>query len=222
MLTNSPAGAKFAAQMERTYAAIEKLLPDDVGATRRLLPLLLFAKADQYHAYYVAESGRSVDVAKATGGVALDDTYATWDGVKDDGAHIRGAMAQYLRTRLRLDGGGWWLRQGLGHYVVMKPSDLRAAAAAMARQREYLALEKFFVHTGTGAAADAPHYVQAASVVGFLKEGPIAPDKFMEFVRRLGADPAPDTAKVEAIVKDLYDLDIAGLEKAWLEYWSRS
>lgn len=219
VLTNTGAGARFGTLMEKHFDAVQKVFPDDVGVKLRLLPVLVFAKPDEYYAYYVAATGRTLDVAKKTVGVALLDSYATYEAMRDGPQHIRGATGQYLRNYLRLEGGGWWFRQAIEHYMYAKPSELRGATVDSVRAHSYMPFGKLIPYEGHGDREDTAPIQQAASVIAFLREGKLKPEKFMEFVRRVSALGKGDTVTFEPVVQEVYGLDLAGLETAWAAYW---
>lgn len=64
-------------------------------------------------------------------------------------------------------------------------------------------------------------YMQAASLIEFLRDGKFHADKFPDFVRRMGTTAAGRTDLVESVLKELYETDIDGLHTAWLKYWKK-
>lgn len=221
VLTNTGAGPRFGALMEKNFAALSRIFPDDIGAKPRLLPVFVFAKAEDFHAHYVATSHKSMEDARAHTGFGYADFYSTYEESRNDWQHVRGAAGQYFQNILRLDGGGWWFRQAMMRYVFLKPNDVKTLAQDIVRRHAWIPLEKAIGFVGSGKREEQTYLDQGASLLAFLREGDLAPEKFPQFVRRVYSLPACDAVALEPILKDLYDKDLAGLEAAWAAHWSK-
>ena len=69
-MTNASAGNLFARKMEEYYERIRKVFPFREVKGRRLMPVFLFKRQDQYHRYCRDVGEMSLNEAKATKGHA--------------------------------------------------------------------------------------------------------------------------------------------------------
>jgi hypothetical protein len=229
VLTNSPGGAAFGKKMEECFAAIRKVYPFDDVPGRRLLPVFLFRTADEYHEFYATVAGISMDDARRSKGHAWRDCYATWYDAPGDPVHVHEATHQIFSNRLGLVGGGSWFQEGVAEYMSSKPGD-RSAAAGQVKKLKHVPLAEFMQIPSLLVSSDddappgdpsANHYLQAALLIEFLREGKWAKDKFPEFLQRVGRIPGKNQAEIEDALEEIYGVGVAGLEERWIEYCKR-
>jgi hypothetical protein len=226
IFTNSAGGQAFAKKMEECYDAIKKTYPFDDSAFPRLLPVFLFRTPEQYYEYYSKLAGISREQAAKSKGHAWRDYYATWYESPGDPVHVHEATHQIFANRLRLGGGGSWFQEGVAEYMSTKPND-RNDAARQVKKEKHVKLEEFFVIPSLlySAGADkrggdgaGDHYKQAALLIEFLRDGPKLKAKFPEFMKSVGRAPRGDLPSLQKCVKDLYGVDVAGLDRLFVEY----
>lgn len=63
-------------------------------------------------------------------------------------------------------------------------------------------------------------YLQAASVTEFLREK-FQKEKFPDFIVRVGKIERGNLDQIQEAIQEIYGMDLAGLEKEWVSYWSR-
>lgn len=216
VLANTAGGKRFAEMMERVYAKCEQVLPQPPGEDSRLLPLLLFADRGDFDDWSEHATGRRPAPTEAVIGRQDLNAFVTYAGSVAEVEQGRGAVVQYLRNRLHLRAGGWF-DLGLAYYLCGKVEEIQAYARNAVRQGKSLPLRDLVLE-GTGFRLLEPA-LQLASLMAFLREGNLRPEKFPDFVRQVGRCDPQDVDQVEAELKALYDLGIEGLQAAWAEYW---
>jgi hypothetical protein len=221
VLTNSSAGKLFARKMEECYRRIRKAFPFEEPEEPRLLPVYLFRTEAQYQTF-CASMGWSPEARAASKGHAWKDYYATYYSSPNDPVHIHEATHQVFSRRLRRSGGGSWFQEGVAEYMCTSRNERRAFARRAARSGEYVPFREF---VRIEKLIDPPMldgrrcYLQAASIIEFLKDGRWQRAKFPEFVDRVGRVRRDDPAAIEAAVKAVYGVGLDGLEKAWVKHW---
>jgi len=221
VMTNASAGRLFAKKMEEAYAKVRATYPFEEVEGRRLMPVFLFRTKDQYVDYYVHVAKRSRSDAARSKGHAWRDYYATYYEAPADPVHVHEATHQIFKNRLHLNGGGSWFQEGLAEYVSSTENDRKAFAKGAARGDAFVPFGTF---VEVPSLISNPHlgsresYLQAASVIEFLHEH-WNPDKFPRFLSEIGRLPRGDGKSIEAVVVELYGVDLAGLQEAWLAHW---
>jgi len=229
ILTNSGgrgAGEKFGEQMEKNYQAILKTFPFKDTPGRRLMPIFLFTNADDYYEYYAKQFKSDVEEARESKGVAYEDWYATYFEAKNDPVHIHEGTHQIFRNRMRLPGGGSWFQEGVAEYMATSKND-RNVAANTVKKGKHTALVDFVKIKSLlfspkddkkGGDEAAGHYQLAALLIEFLHDSKFGKDKFQDFVRAVGLAAPNSPAAIERAVNSVYQTDLAGLDKQWVEY----
>jgi hypothetical protein len=172
-------------------------------------------------------TGTTLESARKSKGHAYKDYYATWYEAPNDPVHVHELTHQIFGNRLYLSGGGSWFQEGVAEYVESSRNDLNPAASQVGRERHVPLRELMEApsllfsssgesKTGTNDAGD--QYKQAALLIEFLREGKAVKARFPEFLRTVGKVRRSDVAAIEAAIHAIYETDIAGLEKLWVEY----
>lgn len=224
LFSNSGAGALFAKKMEDCYALIRDVYPFPEVEGRRRMPVFVFQQKPEYVAFCMHVSGWSEDEAKATKGYAAKDYYATYYDSPNDPVHIHEATHQLMRNRLGLSGGGSWFQEGIAEYMAWKPSERESFSHQMAASRKFIPFADLArmdqLISGTGTYSGRFAYQEAASIVAFLREGDWHPDRFLTFVHAVGRVRWGDVDGVASALKAVYGTDLAGMEQAFVKYWS--
>ncbi|HKB16194.1 MAG TPA: hypothetical protein VKF62_09010, partial [Planctomycetota bacterium] len=225
ILTNSSGGALFAKKMEEFHERVRKIFPFEDKKGQRLLPVFVFRTPEQYYDYYVHVAGVGRESAAKSKGHSWKDYYATWYESPNDPTHPHEATHQIFRNRLRLGGGGSWFQEGVAEYVSNLPNETKAFAKRAAKDGKFVPFRTFvkipsLIQNPHAPAAES--YLQAGSVIQFLREGKFQPEKFPRFIEEVGRLPRGDAGQIEAAVRSIYGVDLEGLEKAWAEYWKKA
>jgi hypothetical protein len=228
ILTNSSGGKLFAKKMEECYDAIKKVYPFDEVAGRRLMPVFLFQDPDEYFAYFAKACDSTIEMARRSKGVSYRDFYATWYEAPGDPVHVHEATHQIFRNRLGLGGGGSWFQEGVAEYMSTKDNERGSAARAVKKGRhtpmaEFVKVQSLLFSTEkkestSGESEASSQYEQAALVVEFLRQSKFGKDKFQDYIHAVGIVPRNDVSAIEAALKKVYGVDIAGLERELVEY----
>lgn len=227
MLSNSSGGKSFLKKMEECYAAIDKIYPFDEVKGRRLMPVFLFRTNDQYFEFFAKAFQSTVEQAKRSGGVASRDFYSTWYEAPGDPVHIHEATHQIFGNRLALRGGGSWFQEGVAEYMSTKDNERGDAARAVKKGRapplrEFMAVESLLFSSKdddkSGADEAGSQYELAALFVEFMHESKFGKAKFQDYIHAVGAVPRNNVRAIEAAVKRVYGVDLAGLESQFVDY----
>ncbi len=227
VLTNSSGGKTFAKKMEECYAAIRKVYPFEELPERRLMPVFLFRTNDEYYAFFAKAFGATVEDGKRSGGVSSADFYATWYEAPGDPVHIHEATHQIFRNRLGLGGAGSWFQEGVAQYMSTKANERGSAARAVKKGRHVPLAQFFRVESllfsapsddKSGGDEAADQYEQAALLIEFLRESKFGKERFQEFLHAVGRVSRNDVPAIEAALRAVYGVDVAGLEQQFTEY----
>jgi hypothetical protein len=228
IMTNSSGGKSFAKKMEECYAAIRKVYPFDEVPGRRLMPVFIFKTNDQFYAFLGKQLRWSVEQARQAKGVAFGDLYTTWYDAPGDLVHIHEATHQIFKNRLFLDGGGSWFQEGVAQFMSTREDDRGAAATAVKKGR-HVPLSKFvtvqsLLMSNVGDSRDESNdtaldqYQQAALFIEFLNKSKFGKGKFLDAIHAFGATPSNNMGAIQAAAQRVYGVDLAGLEKQFVEY----
>jgi hypothetical protein len=220
---------KFGEQMEKNYDAIRKTYPFDEVPGRKLMPLFLFVSEDSYYEYFAKISSSTLEEARKSMGVAYGDWYATYFEAKNDPVHIHEGTHQIFANRLRLGGGGSWFQEGVAEYICTTKNDRNDAARTVKKGREVPLVDfvkvKSLLFSPKDAAKEkkgeedsASQYALAACLIEFLRESKFGKDKFQDFIHAMGLVPRSNLPGIQRVVQQVYGMDLAGLEKEWVEY----
>lgn len=221
ILTNASSGKLFAKKMEANYETIREYFAFEDREDMRLMPVFLFRSDDEYDAYDLKITGTSGNSA----GHAWRDYYATYYASPNDPVHIHEATHQIFSNRLYLSGGGSWFQEGVAEYVERKCNDwnaVRAYAKRAAREGSYVPFREFFGLRRLNSASSQEardRYLQAASLIAFLRENKAMSAHFPTFIREVGRIPRGNVRSIEAKLEQIYGLEADGMEEAWREYW---
>jgi hypothetical protein len=226
VLTNASGGKKFAEQMETNYAAIGKIFPLPAAKGARLLPVFLFRTAEDYYAFSV-KRGMTMEAAKKSKGHAAGDYYATWYESPTDSTHIHEQTHQLFQNRLFLSGGGSWFQEGVAEYVESSKNARNVVANQVAKGR-HLPLSEFFERKSllwssdterkSGGSEASDLYNQAGLFIEFLRESPFGKARFPRFLETVGRVRRNDLPKIEAALREIYDVDLVALDQAFQKY----
>jgi len=226
VMTNSGGGDKFAKQMEINYGIIQKTYPFPEVPGRKLMPVFLFRNPDEYHAFCVKALKWTPEEARKSKGVAYRDFYATWYEAPGDPVHIHEATHQIFSNRLELGGGGSWFQEGVAEYIETKPNE-RNDIARRVKKGEHTPLKELMQlrsllmsseNDKSGDSAASLHYSEAALLIEFLRESKFGKAKFLEWLHAMGNAPRGDLAKIDAIFRRIYGVDIYGLDQELQKY----
>jgi len=228
IFTNSSSGKKFAVKMEECYEAIQETFPFPEIPNRRLMPVLLFRTKEEYIDYYAKIANISKKSAANSKGHAWRDYYATYYDSPVDPVHIHEATHQIFSNRLKLGGGGSWFQEGVAEYMSTKKNERKGFARTAARKGGFTAFSEFvtipsLLQSGgkskTGENLAHNHYLQAASMIDFLRNSKFGKPHFDAFLKTVGRVKRGDVVAIEAAVQKVYGVDLAGLEAEWIDYW---
>ncbi|MDH3591437.1 MAG: hypothetical protein OER88_06140 [Planctomycetota bacterium] len=224
IFTNSSGGALFAKKMEQYYKTIQKTFPFAERKARRLMPVFLLRTREEYVKFTVHNARMNMAQAAATKGHAFLDYYATYYESPNDPVHIHEATHQIFKNRLHLDGGGSWFQEGVAEYMSTRRSARKAWARRAARDdkhvgfRDFVTIRTLIANPYTDGKSA---YLQAASLIDFLRDGKWQRDKFPAFLEEIGTLRRADADAIEAKLKAIYGTELQGLEEAWQKHWKR-
>lgn len=224
IMTNSSAGTLFGRKMEEAYRTVQKIFPFPEVKERKLLPVFLFRLRDEYLDFSVKTSGMTKEAAGQSKGHATSDYYATYYDSPKDPVHIHEATHQIFQNRLRLWGGGSWFQEGVAEYVSSSKNERKAFAKRAAKDDKYIPFRNFVTIPSiiSNPYMDGGRsYLQAASLIEFLRDGKTHRDKFPRFLEEVGKLPRSKLDEIEAAVTKIYGTDLEGLEKEWVKFWVR-
>jgi hypothetical protein len=229
VMTNSSGGDKFAKQMELNYTQIQKVYPFPEIPGRKLMPVFLFATADEYYAFYAKQFETSLEEASESKGVASGDFYATWYEAPNDPVHIHEATHQIFMNRLELFGAGSWFQEGVAEYIETKPNERNEVARRIKDGKhtplaELMKLESLLGSSEddvSGESAAALHYKQAALLIEFLRDSKFGKDKFLTWLHAMGNTADNDLAAIEAVFQRVYGVSIAQLDLELQKYCAK-
>lgn len=225
-LSNTDAAKQMGDEMEKSYAAIQKVFPFPEVTGRRLMPVFLFQKPEEYYAFYAKAFRTTVAEAEQSKGVASGDFYATYYDAPQDPVHIHEMTHQIFANRLRLGGGGSWFQEGVAEYICTKPPDRTSAANAVKKGRHIKLVEFLAIPSLLGSAQEdvkgedvaGNSYTQAALLIEFLREDKWSKAKFLDWVRAIGLCPDNNLVAIERATKETLGVDLAELETRFVEY----
>jgi len=228
IFTNSSSGKKFAKKMEEFYDEIQKTYPFPEVKGRKLMPVFLFRMRQEYIDYYAKIAEVPKSTAANSKGHAWRDYYATYYDSPVDPVHIHEATHQIFSNRLKLGGGGSWYQEGLAEYMSTKKNERKGYARTAARKggftpfREFVTIPSLLNSAGkskTGENMAGNNYLQAASMIDFLRNSKFGKPHFDEFLQKVGKLPRGNLKATEEAFQQIYGVDLAGLEAEWVAYW---
>ncbi|MBI5364568.1 MAG: hypothetical protein HZA53_15430 [Planctomycetes bacterium] len=225
-LSNTDAAKQMGDEMEKSYAILQKAFPFPEVTGRRLMPVFLFQKEEEYYAFYAKAFKTSIEEANQSKGVASDDFYATYYDAPQDPVHIHEMTHQIFSNRLRLGGGGSWFQEGVAEYICTKPPERLDAANTVKKGRHTKLLDFVAIKSLLGSAQEdkkgedvaASHYSLAALLIEFLREDKWSKGKFLDWVHAIGLCPDNNVVAIERATQATLGVDLAELEKRWVEY----
>jgi len=227
VLTNSFSGKKFGQKMEECYEAVTEIFPVTEIEQRRLMPVFLFRTRDQYAGFYAKVADISIGQAMRSAGHAWKDYYATTYEAPGDPVHVHEATHQIFKNRLRLRGGGSWFQEGVAEYVETNARTRKNWASKAARKGYFTPFAEFFqvpsmlYSSQQGSSEASDNYTQAASIIEFARDGKWQPEKFPDFVAKVGGVPRGDLAAIEAALLSVYGVGVEGFQEQWVAYWKK-
>ncbi|RMH02137.1 MAG: hypothetical protein D6702_09475 [Planctomycetota bacterium] len=231
ILTNSSSGRTFGRKMEEAWERIRSTYPFPDLPGRKLLPVFLFRTKEEYVSFYAAIAGIDREQAARSKGHAWRDYYATFYDAPGDPVHIHEATHQIFRNRLGLSGGGSWFQEGVAEYLSTTANERRAWARRAARDgtytpfRDFVGIPSLLRSAGgernvRGGSVAGGHYLQAASIIAFLRESDFGAERFPDFLREVGSVRGGED-EVEAAIRRVYGCSLPELEREWVEFWRR-
>lgn len=88
--------------------------------------------------------------------------------------------------------------------------------------REFVTIPSLLQSGGkskTGENLAHNHYLQAASMIDFLRNSKFGKPHFDAFLKSVGRVRRGDVVAIEAAIQQVYEVDLAGLEAEWIDYW---
>ncbi len=225
VLTNSFSGAAFCRNLTENYKTIKKVFPFKDNKGMRLLPVFLFRTQEQYIEFCV-KAGDTYSEARASGGHAWKDYYATWYQAPKDPVHIHECTHQLFSNRLHLTGGGSWYQEGVAEYMGSTETE-RNEVARLVKKGEHTSLSELVKlesllysseENAKGSSGASVHYKQVALLIEFLREGRFGKKHFDTFLSTVGKLPRNHVAKIEAAFQDIYGCSIKELDEQWQLY----
>ncbi|QDU69394.1 hypothetical protein [Engelhardtia mirabilis] len=248
VIGNSSGANAFAKNVEECYDAIRGEFPFEEIEGQRLMPIFLFRTRDQYIDYIEEKLGWSRENAARSGGIASGDWYATTYQDPKDPTHLHELTHQIFGNRLLVSGGGSWFQEGVARYMEtveykQKAGDInnmgkRAAKRALkdgpdeaVAEGEYIRMQKIMTmpsmlysssgQTNKGESAAGLAYDQAGSIIYFVMNDKRTRDKAQEFIHRVGGVPRSDIPAIQRELRALFNVDIAGFEEMYFEFWKK-
>jgi hypothetical protein len=226
VLSNTGAAKQMSEAMEACYAQIQKTYPFPEVAGRRLMPIFLFRDPEEYYQFFAKQFETTVEQARKSKGVASRDFYATYYDAPGDPVHIHEATHQIFRNRLRLGGAGSWFQEGVAEYISTRPPDRVGAVNAVKKDKhthlaEFVQIPSLLMSAKESVKGDnegASHYALAALLIEFVRESKWSKDHFLDWVHAVGNTPPNNVAAIERATQTTLGIDLAGLEKKWIEY----
>lgn len=228
ILTNSSGGKLFAKKMEECYDEIQEVYPFDEVPERKLMPVFIFQNPDEYHAFLAKNLGWSLTDAAQTAGVAYGDVYVSVYKSPQDPVHIHEATHQIFKNRLRLGGGGSWFQEGVAELMSTRENERRAYAKGRAKKNRQTPFSQFFTlpsliradpNNTSGDSGAHNAYLQAASIIDFVRQSRFSRERFQLFIHTIGIVPRSDLASIEESLQRVFEVDIQGFEEEWVKYW---
>lgn len=231
IMTNLKKGTArgFGKKIDEAYEAIREIYPFEDIEGQRLLPIFYFVTSEQYFEWCVKTLGWKMEAARRSGGVSSGDVYSTYHQATNAPVHIHEATHQVFGNRLRLGGGGSWFQEGVAEYMSSAPNDLGLMKGLVKRDK-HVHLKKFFTiesmlysadpNRKTGGSEAGDNYMQAASVVEFVRHGKYK-DKFHEYVHAIGRVPRSDLPAIERELRRLFGVDADEFNADFEEYWKK-
>lgn len=230
IFTDSSSGKLFAKKMEECYTEIQETYPFPEVKGRKLMPVFLFRTREEYVDYYAKIAGIPKEQARNSKGHAWRDYYATYYDSPVDPVHIHEATHQIFSNRLRLGGGGSWFQEGVAELMSTSRNERKGFARNAARKGGFTPFREFFVipsllgdtsKSATGEKKSANHYAQAASIIDFARNSKFGKKKFPQFMDAIGSIRRGDVEAAEAVIRRVYEVDLAGFEAEWVKYWRK-
>ena len=230
VLTNSTSPGPYVRKLEAKYATIKKILPYEEVKGRRLLPILLFRTDDDFQAFYrhVYEMETKEEVEE--GSLVLDRYLATSCDNDDDHEDLLDLMRLCLWNRQLAPGGGPWFQNGIRQYAATRPKERTEALRAI-KNGKFTPLATLLDAGGwveqarerdeRGTTKEAGYWGQSALWMEFLHDGPLPKDSFRKFVATVGAIPGEEPKRIGRAIETIYGMDLAALQKKWVEYFSK-
>jgi len=229
IFTNSAGGNTFAKAMEENFSAIKKVYPFDEIEGRRLMPVFLFRLPEEYYDFLGVKIGWPRETAARSKGVASGDWYATYYESPKDTVHIHEATHQIFANRLLLAGGGSWFQEGVAEFMEGDDNSLKNLGRGAARRGIYTPFREFFALSSllyssaedrvSGGSAAGDNYVQAGSIIAFVKSDKRTRGKFQDFIHAIGSLRRSDIPAIERELDRLFGVDIEGFEKMWKDHY---
>ncbi len=226
VLTDSSCGESFGKKMEENYRRVVDTLEFGEQVHEPRMPIFLFRTQDEYYGFAMRAAGISESEAKATGGIAVGEWYATWYESPCDSAHRSGAARQLLAHRMRLDGDRSWFSDGIAEYIATKRNDRNAVAQKIAHDKAPLLSEVMSMRNAALCAArnDAPGLeprelqIESALFIEFLRESSFGKAGAKRFIREFASSSTKDLAAVDRTLRFVYGEGLASIEKRFREY----
>lgn len=225
-LTNSDMAKAMGESLEKAYATIQKTYPFPEVTGRRLMPVFLFQKREDYYAFYAQQFKTTEEEASESKGVAFKDFYATYYDAPQDPVHIHEATHQIFSNRLRLGGGGSWFQEGVAEYMSTRESERTDAANLVKKERhtklaDFVQIESLLGDgskdtKGSGKASS--NYELAALLIEFVRDSKWSSAKFTNWMRAIGECPDGNVEAIERATQETLGVGLTGLELKWIEY----
>lgn len=232
IFSDSSAGKKFAKILDdQVFKGFQKTFPFKEKKNPRLMPIYLFKTKEAYWEFYARAFKAPLSAAKKSAGVSYKDFYTTYYASPRDPIHFHEGAHQIMKNVLELYGGGSWYQEGIAeHYEDKVRKFNRFANTRNAiRVGEALSLRDLMTRRSMlyskgdnlkGYGGASGRYGQAASLILFLKDGPLKKG-FEDFFFKMGNVKAGDAEKIEKVIQEVYGMTIEELDAEWKKYYSR-
>jgi|GEM_PF-2106081 len=236
IIGDSSGGKKFGKIMDEHYELIREVYPFDEVEGRKLLPIFLFRDRQSYIDFCVEYVGQSPAQAERSGGHAWKDYYATHYSAPGDNVHIHEATHQIFANRLFLNGGGSWFQESSAVHMEavydkstrrehINFGDNAVENGRYAGFREFMSRSSLLHASGgsndRGEDLAGLAYQQAGTMMEFVLHSEHTAEKAQEYIHAVGSLRPNDTDGIDRVLKRLWNVDIEGFERWYLEYWEK-
>lgn len=231
ILTSTDVAKDFGKSIEGCHEMIEELFPAPALEGYRLLPMVLLRSKSEYvKAYLKVNEDSTYEKASRTYGSCEGEYCLTWHDGGDPLEHVYIVTQQYVRNRHWLIWGGTWFKVGLGEYLETTDDERKEFSEGVGRGRfvpleEFMLMPTFALTSGErnqfGENIAVNLYDQAAALVEFFVKSKVTRKRSVEFLQVAGNLRREDRTRLEHALREFFDLDFAGLEEEFVDYWKK-
>ena len=236
IFSTAPGADRVAKSMEVIYEAFAQTYPFEEPQGEAPLPVFLLKDHNQYTEWSMRSTGWTREQAARSAGHASRNYFATYFTGGANATIYHEAGHQLVGNRLRLHGGGSWFQEGMAVYFEdkwKKSKGLSSVASGMIKSDRFTPFRELFevkslLHTAGDDKRESvagQRYTQSGTIIHFLAVGPLKKDfgKMLDALRnyRRSRDGETEVAETmwDKIFREVYGLDVDGVEAAWKKYF---